>query len=240
MTPPPISRQGLSRCPSCLAHVAVAADPRATVCPFCGGAFAAPAPTLSRAGSSALIAALGLSLAMTGCGTKSEPAPEAPRPPAERDTIEAPPPIQPAVYGGPPRDELLRSAPPPPADDTDTDAPEPLRRPDAPEQPVYGGAPRLGPPLPPKPPPKDRKSPPPADDGPKTSPPPPDAPPAAAYGGPPMDRVAPPAPVPVAPPQGGATPAPPAPDGGAKADPPEPGPIEVVPLYGVAPMEPRR
>jgi hypothetical protein len=166
MTPPPISREGLARCPSCLTHVAVAPQVSSTVCPFCGGSFASPSAGGARAASSALVAALGLGLALTGCGPKGEPAPTDPAVPAAREP--APPVVQPAVYGGPPRDDpppMPIEAPPADTDtDTDTDTDDAaevvptLPVPPLPTEPIqivplYGVAPM---PVPVRPPVQDK------------------------------------------------------------------------------------
>ncbi len=149
MTPPPVSRAGLARCPSCLTHVAVAADVSATICPFCGGSFAAPSPGGARAASSALVAALGLGLALGGCGPKDAPNP-APCAPRTRPRRSRPPDreIPPeAAYGGPPMDLGPVVAPPPEAKEAaPAPPPEPIQ-----DIPLYGVAP-----MPVRPPVKDK------------------------------------------------------------------------------------
>jgi len=80
-----VSRVGLTRCPSCSAHIKVAAELKATACPFCGAALAVavspPPGPLSRAfsaGRSGLLAAslLGAtSLGALGCDDSEEPGP---------------------------------------------------------------------------------------------------------------------------------------------------------------------
>ena len=61
MAPIRISRQGLSRCPSCKSHIKVAAIVQETQCPFCDGSLTAPATlrgmSLVSSGRSALLAA---------------------------------------------------------------------------------------------------------------------------------------------------------------------------------------
>lgn len=61
MAPIRISRQGLSRCPSCKSHIKVAAILEETRCPFCDGSLTAPPMlrglSLSSSGRSALLAA---------------------------------------------------------------------------------------------------------------------------------------------------------------------------------------
>jgi hypothetical protein len=61
MAPIRISRQGLSRCPSCKSHIKVAAIIQETLCPFCDGSLTAPTTlrgmSLVSSGRSALLAA---------------------------------------------------------------------------------------------------------------------------------------------------------------------------------------
>ena len=61
MAPIRISRQGLSRCPSCKSHIKVAAVIQETRCPFCDGTLGKPtsrvALSLSPSSRSALVAA---------------------------------------------------------------------------------------------------------------------------------------------------------------------------------------
>ena len=149
MTPPPVSRAGLARCPSCLTHVAVAADVSTTICAFCGGSFAAPSAVGTRAASSALVAALGLGLALSGCGPKNAPNPAPPPPedppaPVVPSDREIPPE---AAYGGPPMDLGPGVAPPPEAAEAaPAPPPEPIQ-----DVPVYGVAP-----MPVRPPVRDK------------------------------------------------------------------------------------
>jgi hypothetical protein len=194
-----------------MTHVAVLPDIWSTVCPFCGGSFAAPSPRTARASRSALVSALGLSLALTGCMPEGAPAP----PPGGTPATGEPDPstLQPAVYGGPPRDDLQEPPVPaaPPADGPPVENKPPEPKPPEPKPP------EPKPPEPKPPEPKKRPDPPPP-------PPPPvdvEPPTPAAYGGPPRLE-------PSLRPLGPG-------DESAQAPPPAPEPVEIVPLYGVVP-----
>ena len=74
MAPIRISRQGLSRCPSCKLHIKVAAVLQETRCPFCDGALNAPQGvglSLTPSSRSALVAAslFASSGFLPGCGS---------------------------------------------------------------------------------------------------------------------------------------------------------------------------
>ena len=122
-----ISRSNLTTCPSCMAHITLAATPEETSCPFCeanlvmerrqdGGVFGRNAmQSLKKSKSAMLAAALGASLSMAACGNGSpgEPvalygapvmedmASDADSGPDEQDLDQ---PV--AMYGGPPIEDM--------------------------------------------------------------------------------------------------------------------------------------
>lgn len=83
-----VSRHGLTRCPSCLSHIQLAADARLTACPFCEASLlATPEPAVGKLGTliqgalatgrSGLLAAslLGLSVGVGACADEEDPEP---------------------------------------------------------------------------------------------------------------------------------------------------------------------
>lgn len=69
MTLPIKSRHGLTRCPSCRAHIQAGATPSTTACPFCGATLhSAPASVAISRGRGGLLAASLLAFGAAGCG----------------------------------------------------------------------------------------------------------------------------------------------------------------------------
>lgn len=71
MQKPIKSRSGLTRCPSCRAHVHAAARPSETVCPFCGAIVGSGAARVVRAAGRGGVLAASL-LALSACNGSAE------------------------------------------------------------------------------------------------------------------------------------------------------------------------
>ncbi len=71
MTLPRKSRDGLTRCPACRAHVVAAERPSLTVCPFCGANQHRATHRLAPIGRGGVLAASLLAFTAVGCGAGS-------------------------------------------------------------------------------------------------------------------------------------------------------------------------
>ncbi len=67
------SRSGLTRCPSCRAHVRAAESPTETVCPFCGAALTGAPSRMASAGRGGVLAASLLAFSCGGGSGAAEP-----------------------------------------------------------------------------------------------------------------------------------------------------------------------